>query len=129
MSVTFAPRARIAVKAAWPGVSRKVMRLAFVIDAVGADVLGDAAGFARRDARLADRVHERRLAVIDVTHERDDRAARLEFFLLLDDRRRRRDHDLLDLVDAAAFFAALLFENESVASRKSSTRYPARSSD
>ena len=26
MSVTFAPRARMAVKASWPGVSRKVMR-------------------------------------------------------------------------------------------------------
>jgi len=25
MSVTFAPRARIAVKASWPGVSRKTM--------------------------------------------------------------------------------------------------------
>ena len=92
------------------------MRRAFVIDAVGADVLGDPAGFARRDARLADRIHERRLAVIDVTHERDDRSARLEFFFLLDDRRRRRDHDLLDLVHAAAFFAAFHFENESVLS-------------
>ena len=46
---------------------------AFVIDRVSADVLGDPAGFARRDARLADRVHERRLAVIDVPHERNDR--------------------------------------------------------
>ena len=26
MSVTFAPRARMAVNASWPGVSRKVMR-------------------------------------------------------------------------------------------------------
>ena len=39
---------------------------------------------------------------------------RFEFFFLLDDRRRRRDHDLLDLVDAAAFLAALHFENETV---------------
>ena len=87
---------------------------AFVIDRVSADVLGDSAGFARRDARLADRIHERRLAVIDVTHESDDRPAGLEFFFLLDDRRRRRDDDLLDFVDAAAFFAAFHFEDEAV---------------
>ena len=76
MSVTFAPRARIAVKAAWPGVSRKVIFCPFVIDAVGADVLRDSAGFARGDARLANRVHQRSLAVIDVAHESDDRRAR-----------------------------------------------------
>ena len=44
-------------------------------------------------------------------------AARLEFFLLFNDRRRRRDNHLLDLVNAAAFFAALLFENEPVVLR------------
>ena len=99
------------------GVARRIEKRdprAFVIDRVGADVLGDPAGFARRDARLANRVHERRLAVIDVPHESDDRAARLEFFFLLDDRRRRRDDDLLDFVNAAAFFAAFHFENEAV---------------
>ncbi len=42
---------------------------------VGADVLGDAAGFALGDARLADRVEQRRLAVVDVAHDGDDRAA------------------------------------------------------
>ena len=78
MSVTFAPRARMAVKAAWPGVSRKVMLCPLCVDAVGADVLGDAAGFARRDARLADRVHQRGLAVVDVAHEGHDRRAQLE---------------------------------------------------
>ena len=59
------------------GVTRRVEKSdarAFVIDGVSADVLRDPAGFARRDARLADRVHERRLAVIDVAHESDDRA-------------------------------------------------------
>ena len=40
--------------------------------------------------------------------------ARLEFLFLFDDRRRRRDDDLLDLVHAAAFFAAFHLENESV---------------
>ena len=114
------------------GVARRIEKRdarAFVIDGVSADVLGDPAGFARRDARLADRIHQRRLAVIDVTHERDDRAARLEFFFLLDDRRRRRDDDLLDFVDAAAFFAAFHFENEAVLLRKSGSRCPARPSD
>ncbi len=113
------------------GVARRVEESdarAFVIDGVGADVLGDSAGFARRDARLADRIHERGLAVIDVAHEGDNRAARLEFFFLLDDRRRRRDDHLLDLVDAAAFFAAFHFENETVLRANLASRCPARSS-
>ena len=37
-----------------------------VLDAVRADMLGDAARFACRDAGLADGVHQRGLAVIDV---------------------------------------------------------------
>ena len=48
------------------------------MDLVGADVLGDAAGLARGDVGLADRVEQRRLAVVDVAHDRDDRRARLE---------------------------------------------------
>ena len=43
---------------------------------VGADVLGDAAGLALGDARRADGVEQRRLAVVDVTHDGDDRRAR-----------------------------------------------------
>ena len=74
-SVTFAPRARIAVKASWPGVSRKVIVLLVVVDLVGADVLGDAAGLAGGDLGLADRVEQRGLAVVDVAHDRDDRRA------------------------------------------------------
>ena len=73
MSVTFAPRARIAVKAAWPGVSRKVIVWPLSSTRVGADVLRDAAGFAGGDARLADRIEQGSLAVIDVAHESDDR--------------------------------------------------------
>jgi hypothetical protein len=76
MSVTLAPRARIAVKAAWPGVSRKVIFWPFGLDLIGADVLGDAAGFARHDVGLADRVEQRGLAVVDVAHDGDDRRAR-----------------------------------------------------
>ena len=45
---------------------------------VGADVLRDAAGLAGDDARLADRVEQARLAVVDVAHDRDDRRARDE---------------------------------------------------
>ena len=45
------------------------------LDGVGADVLRDAARFATRDVRLADRVEERRLAVVDVAHDRHDRSA------------------------------------------------------
>ena len=43
---------------------------------IRADVLRDAAGFALGDARLANRVEQRGLAVIDVAHDRDDRRAR-----------------------------------------------------
>src|ERR1039457_3708706 len=50
--------------------------LAFRDDAVGADVLRDAAGLALGDVLLADRIEERRLAVVDVTHDGHDRRAR-----------------------------------------------------
>ena len=88
-----------------------------VLDSIGADVLRDSAGFAGRDARLADRVHQRSFAVVDVAHESDDGTAKLEFLFLLNDRRRWRDDDLLDLVNAAAFFADFLLENKAVALR------------
>ena len=45
---------------------------------IGADMLGDAAGFAGRDFGRADGVEQRRLAVIDVAHDGDDRRARLQ---------------------------------------------------
>src|SRR5581483_10409933 len=49
-------------------------------DLIGADVLGDAAGFASGDIDLLDRrgadgVEQRGLAVVDVTHDGDDRRA------------------------------------------------------
>ena len=50
-------------------------RLVADVDLVGADVLGDAAGLARDDVGLADGVEQRRLAVVDVAHDRDDRRA------------------------------------------------------
>ena len=52
------------------------------LDVVRADVLRDAAGFARRDFRAADVVEQRRLAVIDVAHDRDDRRTRREIALI-----------------------------------------------
>ena len=51
-------------------------------DVIGADMLRDAAGFALGDARDADRVEQRRLAVVDVPHDRDDRGARDGVFRL-----------------------------------------------
>ncbi len=48
-------------------------RLALGVDLVGADVLGDAAGLARGDLGLADRVEQRGLAVVDVAHHGHDR--------------------------------------------------------
>ena len=41
-------------------------------DLVGADVLSDAAGFARHHVGVADRVEQRGLAVIDMAHDGDD---------------------------------------------------------
>ena len=93
-SVAFAPRARIAVKAAWPGVSRKVMHALRRLHVVGADVLRDAAGFARGHLGAADVVEQRGLAVIDVTHDGDDRRTRLQVL----GRRLRALQVLLDLV-------------------------------
>ena len=48
------------------------------LDVIGADVLGDAAGFAGRHLGAADVVEQRGLAVIDVAHDGDDRRPRLE---------------------------------------------------
>jgi len=47
------------------------------VDVVSADVLRDAAGFARSHTRGADVVQQRGLAVVDVTHDGHDRCARL----------------------------------------------------
>ena len=77
MSVTLAPRARIAVNASWPGVSRKTTRLPSCVDLARADVLGDAAALAGRDLGRPDRVEQAGLAVVDVAHDGHDRGARL----------------------------------------------------
>ena len=51
-------------------------RLAAVLDAPGADHLGDAAGLGVDNVAAADAVEQRRLAVVDVAHDRDHRGAR-----------------------------------------------------
>ena len=43
---------------------------------IGADVLGDAAGFAAHHVGLPDRIEQRGLAVVDVAHDGHDRRAR-----------------------------------------------------
>ena len=45
---------------------------------IGADMLGDAAGFAGGHLGLADGVEQRGLAVVDMAHDGDDRRARLQ---------------------------------------------------
>ena len=57
-------------------------------DVVRTDVLRDAAGLAGNHVRLADVIEQRRLAMVDVTHDRDDRRTRDE--ILAPDRRLRR---------------------------------------
>ena len=47
---------------------------------IGADVLGDAAGFARRNLGRANGVKQRGLAVVDVAHDGDDRRPWLQTF-------------------------------------------------
>ena len=53
-------------------------------DVVCADVLRDTTGFTSDDVRLADVVEQRRLAVVNVTHDRDDRRTRHEVFRSID---------------------------------------------
>ena len=45
---------------------------------IGADMLGDAAGFARHHIGMAQRIEQRGLAVVDMAHHGDDRRTRLE---------------------------------------------------
>ena len=80
MSVTFAPRARMAVNASWPGVSMNVIGRSSPSlvgdDLVGTDGLGDAAGLGLHHVGVPDRVQQLGLAVVDVTHDGDHRRPR-----------------------------------------------------
>ena len=73
---------------------------------IGADMLGDAAGFGRRDVGRANGVEQRSLAVIDVAHDGDDRRARQQVRRIV----RRVEHALFDvgLGDAAHGVAEFL---------------------
>ena len=107
--MTLAPRARIARERL---VARRVEEHDGAVrrlHLVGADVLRDAARFAAGDVRLADLVEEARLAVVDVTHDGDDR--RTDELVLVDDDRRafRGDGDRLLPFFAARFGERLLF--------------------
>ena len=106
MSVACAPRARMAVKAAWPGVSMNVIRLSCHTHLVGADVLGDAPGLAGHHVGRADAVEQERLAVIDVPHHGHHRRPRtlvrvLLFVLFLEVARQQLGFLLLAGVDQA----------------------------
>ena len=83
MSVTWAPRARIIVKASWPGCVEEDDPSLGEVDSVGADVLRDSAVFPLRDVRAADGIQELRLAVVDVPHDGDDGRPGPQVFLLL----------------------------------------------
>ena len=52
---------------------------------IGADVLGDAAGFTCHNVGGTDCVEQRRLAVVDVTHDGDDGWPRLKVFRIVGD--------------------------------------------
>ena len=88
-----------------------------MINAIGADMLSNPAGFARSDTGFTDGVHQGCLAMVNMSHERDNRCPRLEFFFLFNDRRRGCDDHLFNLVDTASFFAAFLFQNKAVVFR------------
>ena len=92
MSVTLAPRARIAVNASWPGVSRNVTRRSPTSTWYAPMCCVMPPASRRDDGGLADRVEQRRLAVVDVTHDRDDGRARGEILGLV------VELDVLDLV-------------------------------
>ena len=79
---------------------------------VSADVLRDAAGFARDDIRLADDVEQRGLAVVDVAHDGHDRRARLEIFDLIFDVQLHLFDGRVD--DAGALLAFFNFETKAV---------------
>ena len=64
------------------GVSGRVEKgnfLAISLDAVGADMLRDAAGFTSCNAGLANGIEKRGFSVVYMTHESDNRGAKLKF--------------------------------------------------
>ena len=103
----------------------KVMVCPFVGDGIRANVLRDAARFSGCHPTLANRIHQRSLAVIDVPHESDDRGSRLQLFLRLDHRPRRLFHDHRSRVDSSPFLPFFDFKNVAVlfANRRCDIRF------
>ena len=62
---------------------RTVLLLVLDLHLICTDVLGDAAGLAGADRRLADRVQQAGLAVVDVSHDGDDGRTRHAVLLVL----------------------------------------------
>src|SRR5699024_6922962 len=62
---------------------RTVLLLVLDLHLIGADVLGDAAGLPGADLRLADRVQQAGLAVVDVAHDGDDGRTRQAVLVVL----------------------------------------------
>ena len=61
--------------------------LALAVDLISADVLGNAAGLTARHRALANHIEQRRLAVVDVSHDRDHRRTKHQRLrVVLDDR-------------------------------------------
>jgi hypothetical protein len=76
MSVTLAPRGAHQREGFVAGRVEEDDLARADVDVVRADVLGDAARLAGRHRRLADRVEQRGLAVVDVAHHGDHGRAR-----------------------------------------------------
>ena len=81
------------------------LRLVLQRDLVRADMLGDAARFAAHHVGAAQGIEQRRLAVIDMTHDRDDRRTRLQRLLGIVDR--VVGQILVDIADARQVVAEL----------------------
>jgi hypothetical protein len=77
MSVTFAPRARMAVKRPVPRGIDEGDELSIYLSLVGTDGLGDSTGFLRGHVGLADAVKERGFPVVDMAEHRYYRRPRL----------------------------------------------------
>ncbi len=88
--------------------------LVVVDDLIGADVLGDAAGFAGGDFGFAEEIEDGGFAVVHVAHDGDDgRAVLEEVFGFLDGGFRLLD-DFLDFVEPFVLVAFFAFEGEAV---------------
>ncbi len=81
-------------------------QLTVFLNLVSTDVLGDATGFTRNHIGVADRVEQRGLAVVDVTHDGDNRRPRYHFAVfVLDIENAKFDVGFRYATDSVAEFA------------------------